>query len=42
MLQRLKIFMSTSLAVFFAFIAASNFDICCPFFYYQPELPEKK
>ncbi|HHV15551.1 MAG TPA: cyclic lactone autoinducer peptide [Gelria sp.] len=42
MLHQLKTFMSTSLAVFFAFIAASNFQVCCPFFYYQPELPDKK
>jgi len=42
MFHRLKTFMSTSLAVFFAFVAASNFEICCPFMWYQPELPEKK
>ncbi|MBP8818948.1 MAG: cyclic lactone autoinducer peptide [Syntrophomonadaceae bacterium] len=42
MFHQLKTFMSTSLAVFFAFIAVNNFQVCCPLFFYQPELPEKK
>lgn len=42
MLNKVKLGLCTSLSAVFAFVAASNVTICCPIWFYQPELPKKE
>lgn len=41
MLNKVKNWAFTSLAVVFTFIAMSNLNVCCPFIKYQPEPPRR-
>jgi len=41
MFAKVKSLMFTSLAMVFVFIAASNMNVACPVWHYQPEPPRK-
>jgi cyclic lactone autoinducer peptide len=42
MLNKAKLALCTSLSAVFACVAASSATICCPIWFYQPELPKRE
>jgi cyclic lactone autoinducer peptide len=42
MLTKCRTMVCSSLAAVFAFVAVGPIGPCCPFWFYQPELPQKE